>query len=184
MVPEDFLRRYTKPLQLAKSTSVSPAAAVGLMLRGQYYPPSLKLETYLDNLGRADLLEILKQILATEYPQQRFVRRQESEYLDALQELKNERTWRQVEMERLDMELARCRHDLANLEEEQKRLETLVYKYQTELDNCQRNYQDLGDQCAMLHATVNDLRASTSWKVTTPLRFISKIIKNKSLRIN
>ncbi|MDG4555202.1 MAG: hypothetical protein P9E24_13305 [Candidatus Competibacter sp.] len=183
MIPEDYLQRYTEPLQLVDSISASPIVEAGSMLQGYYYPPSLRFETYLDNLNRTDLLEIMEQVLSTEYPQQRFVRRQVSEYLSALQELKDERAWRQAEMERLDMELARCRCDCANLEREQKRLETLVYKYQAELDNCQKNYQDLGKQCAMLQATVSDLYASTSWKVTMPLRFISKVVKDNLLRI-
>ena len=181
MAPEDYFQRYTESVQSTKILPASPSAEVGLALEGYYYPPYQKLETYLDTLYRADLLEILEQILTKEYPQQRFFWRQVNEYLDALQKLKNERAWQQSKMERLDAEIARCVHELASLEAERKRLETLVYEYQTEFENYKKSSQDLATQCAILRTTVTDLRTSTSWRVTAPLRFFSRIIKNNWL---
>ena len=85
MAPEDYLRQYAESLQLSKlSKDESGPVFDGTHLmaeRGYYYPPYLQQEAYLDMLSRADLLGVMQQILATEYPQQRLIRRQVGEYL-------------------------------------------------------------------------------------------------------
>ncbi|MCK7491814.1 MAG: hypothetical protein MZW92_09250 [Comamonadaceae bacterium] len=79
-----------------------------MLEQGYYYPPYLQLETYLDTLSRSDLLEIAQQLLATEYPAQRLIRRQVGEYLEAMQRLRNEQ-------ERLNAELTWRIDEMANL---------------------------------------------------------------------
>jgi hypothetical protein len=127
-----------------------------MLERGYYYPPHPQLETYLDTLSRADLLEIAQQLLATEYPAQRLIRRQVGEYLETVQRLRNER-------ERLNAELTWRIDEMANLGAERKRLETLVLDSYAELESCR--------------SQISILRGSTSWKVTRPLRWFGRMVK-------
>ncbi len=165
MTPEDYLRQYTEPFCSMETGSASLKSGMGLGLaRGYYYPPYLPSETYLDTLSRADLLEIVQQLLATEYPAQRLIRRQIGEYLENLQRLKDERAWRQAEMERLNAELARC-------------MDELVIDAHAGLESCQNQIAILESERATLNAMLADLKTSTSWKMTAPLRFISRKIR-------
>ncbi len=185
MEPEDYLQQYTESFQSPKTESRLPPDESELILEyGYYYPSYQQPEAYLDVLSRADLLEIVRQVLSTEYPQQRLIRRQVDEYLETLQRLKDERTWRQVEIERLNGELERLNGELAwrinemgNLGAERKRLETLVLDSHAELEHCRSRIAVLENECATMRATLTDLRASTSWKVTTPLRRFSGAVK-------
>ena len=188
MAPEDYLRQYAESLQLSKlSKDESGPAFDGIHLmaeRGYYYPPYLQQEAYLDMLSRADLLGVMQQILATEYPQQRLIRRQVGEYLEALQRLKQERDWRRMEMERLESELSLRIDQIANLGDEisrigaeRERLDALVVDTRAELEKCRNRITALENECVILHATQADLKASTSWKVTAPLRRLSGALK-------
>ena len=188
MTPEDYLRQYAESLQLSKlSKDESGPAFDGIHLmaeRGYYYPPYLQQEAYLDMLSRADLLGVMQQILATEYPQQRLIRRQVGEYLEALQRLKQERDWRRMEMERLESELSLRIDQIANLGDEisrigaeRERLDALVVDTRAELEKCRNRITALENECVILHATQADLKASTSWKVTAPLRRLSGALK-------
>lgn len=188
MVPEDYLRQYAESLQLSKlSKDESGPVFDGTHLmaeRGYYYPPYLQQEAYLDMLSRADLLGVMQQILATEYPQQRLIRRQVGEYLEALQRLKQERDWRRMEMERLESELSLRIDQIANLGDEisrigaeRERLDALVVDTRAELEKCRNRITTLENECVILHATQAELKASTSWKVTAPLRRLSGALK-------
>ncbi|NMQ18964.1 hypothetical protein E4P82_06930 [Candidatus Competibacter phosphatis] len=188
MAPEDYLRQYAESLQLSKlSKDESGPAFDGSHLmaeRGYYYPPYLQQEAYLDMLSRADLLGVMQQILATEYPQQRLIRRQVGEYLEALQRLKQERDWRRMEMERLESELSLRIDQIANLGDEisrigaeRERLDTLVVDTRAEIEKCRNRITALENECVILHATQAELKTSTSWKVTAPLRRLSGALK-------
>lgn len=188
IAPEDYLRQYAESLQLSKlSKDESGPVFDGTHLmaeRGYYYPPYLQQEAYLDMLSRADLLGVMQQILATEYPQQRLIRRQVGEYLEALQRLKQERDWRRVEMERLESELSLRIDQIANLGDEisrigaeRERLDALVVDTRAELEKCRNRITALENECVILHATQAELKTSTSWKVTAPLRRLSGALK-------
>ena len=188
MAPEDYLRQYAESLQLSKlSKDESGPVFDGTHLmaeRGYYYPPYLQQEAYLDMLSRADLLGVMQQILATEYPQQRLIRRQVGEYLEALQRLKQERDWRRMEMERLESELSLRIDQIANLGDEaskigaeRERLVALVVDSCAELEKYRSRIAILENECATLHVAQADLKASTSWKVTAPLRRLSGALK-------
>ena len=185
MTPEDYLRQYAEPIQLSKVESNLASDGSSLMVeRGYYYPPYLQQEAYLDVLNRTDLLGIMQQILATEYPQQRLIRRQVGEYLETLQSLKQDRDWRQMEMERLENELSLRIDQVSSLGDEcskigaeRERLNASVIDAHTELENCRSRIAILENECATLHAVQADLKASTSWKVTVPLRRLSGALK-------
>ena len=96
-----------------------------------------------------------------------------------MQRLKDERAWRQAEMERLNAELTWRINEIANFEAERKRLETLVLDSHAELESCRSQISILENQCATLSETLADLRRSTSWKVTRPLRWLGRMIRRQ-----
>jgi hypothetical protein len=177
MAPEDYLQRYIEPLQ-ALAGAVSPGSWQALALAPDYYyPPHSERGSGLDTLNRTDLLDMLQQILAIEYPQQRLPESAAREFPEVLQRLKNERAWRQTEMERLEEVLARRQSDnermTAELIEHQTELQRLAVK----LEHCQGEFAVLVNEASTLRANLADLRASTSWKLTKPLRWFGRMAK-------
>jgi septal ring factor EnvC (AmiA/AmiB activator) len=171
MTPEAYLRQYTESFLPAKAESgLSPDTADLTLEQGYYYPPYLQQEAYLDTLSRADLLGIAQQILGAEYPQQRLTRRQVDEYLETLRRLKNERGWLQTEMERLNGEMVSRIDELASCGVERQRLES-------RLADCRGRLALLENECATLRGNLTDLHGSTSWKVTAPLRKVSRMLR-------
>ena len=89
-----------------------------------------------------------------------------------------------MEMERLESELSLRIDQIANLGDEisrigaeRERLDALVVDTRAELEKCRNRITALENECVILHATQADLKASTSWKVTAPLRRLSGALK-------
>jgi hypothetical protein len=187
MEPEEYLRQYTTPFAPPDlgSGSESPRDGTALRLeRGYYYPPYLKLETYLDVLGPHELLQVIQELLAAEGTASRFTRRQVAEHLESIQRLGNEREWWQVEANRLDGELARSRAELAQSQAdaaavamELAHCRDWMERYASELQRNQVTLALLENSNATLLVNVAELRASTSWKITAPLRGLGRWVK-------
>lgn len=178
MTPEDYLRQYTAPFQLHQTQFTPPQdEATPILAPGYCYPPDLKLETYLDTLSLSELLHIVQDLLAGDGIKQRLTRRQVIEHLQSVQRLKDELEWQRQEANRLDAELgvSRSREEILATElascAEQERRQTIA------LEQLQATAAQLAVDNAALRDTVADMRASSSWKVTAPLRRLMQAIR-------
>lgn len=176
MTPENYLRRYVEPLQ-ASAETVS-AGDWQPLAPDHYYPPHAERGSGLETLNRTDLLEMLQQILAIEYPQQRLPECTARKFPEVLQRLKKERAWRQTEMERLEEVLAQRQSDHERMTAELVEHQTELQRLAVDLEHCQGEFAVLVNEASTLRANLAELRASTSWKLTRPLRWFGRIAKS------
>ena len=178
MAPEDYLRRYIEPLQ-ALAGAASPGDWQALALEPDYYyPPDSVWGSGLDTLNRTDLLEVLQQILAIEYPQQRLPESVAREFPEVLRRLKDEPAWRQTEMERLGEVLAQRQSDNERLAAELIEHQSELRRLAVELEHCQGESAVLVNEASTLRANLAELRGSTSWRLTKPLRWFGRMAKS------
>ena len=177
MAPDDYLRAYTEPLHPLQSSMAGdsspaiPGDREQLLIAGSfYYPPHFKLESYLDAMNLSDLLAIVQEILAIEDAEKRLTRRKVIEYLESVRRIKEELEWRRPEMDRLTAELAERETRIGRLTADLERLTT-------DLEQQQFLLAQLEGDNAVLRGNLADLYASTSWKVTAPLRRLSRLLR-------
>ncbi|HAO32946.1 MAG TPA: hypothetical protein PLP22_10160 [Candidatus Competibacter sp.] len=174
MTPERYLSQYAEPLRRIEKPT--PVAWQALVLEPDYYyPPSIELGAHLDGLKRSELLEILQQILATEYPRQRFSKRTARTFLEALQQLRDERAWRRAEMERLTATSAHHQAENDRMTAELSQYRAEVQRLFEELERVRSQAAVLGSEAATLRANLTELYGSSSWKVTKPLRWFGRL---------
>lgn len=178
MTPENYLRQYIEPLSALAGAAPTGDWQALVLEADYYYPPHSELGSSLDMLNRTGLLEVLQQILAAEYPQQRLSKSTAQEFLGALRRLKDEQAWRQTEIGRLEEVLAQQQADHARMTAE------LIEEHQTglqqmavELERCHGERAVLFNETSTLRANLADLQASTSWKLTGPLRWLGRLMK-------
>lgn len=190
MDPEAYLQRYLAPFlppasgEEESEDSIAVSAVTPELATGYYDPPGPEAASYLDVLSRAELLDLLWQLLAVEYPQRRLTRRHVGSYGELLQHLKQDQAWRRAEMERLNAERPQFQAEIQLLETEQRRLESLIHETQAEAVRWQEISEarahrivELEARSAELQAILADLRASTSWRLTAPLRRLSRSLQ-------
>lgn len=170
MTPEDYLRRYAEPFQSLDGSGSTGDWQALVLDPDYYYPPHLDQGSGLDALNRTDLLEILQRLLAAEYPQQRLSKAKVQEFSETFQRLKDERAWRQTEMERLAAALAQYQSD-------HDRIIAELVEHQSERQRLGAELDHYRNQAVMLRANLADLLASTSWGVTKPLRWFGRLVK-------
>jgi len=178
MTPENYLQQYIEPLS-ALTGSASTGDWQALVLEADYYyPPHSELGSGLDTLNRTGLLEILQRILAIEYPQQRLSESTARKFPEILRRLKDEQAWRQTEMEGLEevsaqQQSAHARMTAELVEQHQTGLQQMV----VELERCHGESAVLFNEASTLRANLAELQASTSWKLTRPLRWLGRLMK-------
>ncbi|HOW75866.1 MAG TPA: hypothetical protein P5102_03545 [Candidatus Competibacteraceae bacterium] len=177
MAPEDYLRQYAEPLQALAGTVSSRNWQALALEPDYYYPPGSVWGSGLDALNRTDLLEMLQQILDIEYPQQRLPESVAREFPNVLQGLKDERAWRQTEMERLGEVLAQRQSDNERLAAELIEHQSELRRLAVELEHCQGESAVLVNEASTLRANLAELRGSTSWRLTKPLRWFGRMAK-------
>ncbi len=177
MVPEDYLQHYVEPLQAWTGVTASGDWQALVLESEHYYSPDALSGSSLEMLNRADLLALLQQILAIEYPQQRLLRSVASEFPHVLQRLKDEWAWRQVELERLEKILAQYQSDNQRMSAELIECQTEWQRLAAELEHCQGELAVQTNEAATLRANLRELRGSTSWKWTRPLRWFSRMVR-------
>jgi len=183
MTPEAYLEQYLAPLR-TRETSGFTLVSDSILASGYYYPPWQLRETYLDLLNLSSLIQVIQGLLASDYPEQRLTRRHAIEYRESMQQARSELAWRRPEMDRLARDLAQCKTDLAQCETDLAQCETdgasleaelMSHKAQLELD--QARLAQMENENAMLCANLADVHQSTSWRVTSPLRRLSRVFK-------
>lgn len=174
MRPEQYLSQYAEPLQaLDQPDSVDWST---LVLESDYYhPPFIELGARLEGMKRSELLEFLRQVLAIEFPPQRFTRRTIRMVLETLQKSKDEREWRQAELERLTAALAHAESEKEWMVSELDQHRAELHRLSDELERAQSQLAVLGSEAETLRANLNELYGSSSWKVTKPLRWVSQL---------
>lgn len=177
MAPEDYLRQYAEPLRALKEAAPSGDWGALALESDHYYPPDAVPGSTLETLNRADLLELLQRILVIEYPQQRLLRSAASEFPHVLQRLKDEWTWRQTELKRLEKVLAQRQSDNERMTAELIDHQTELQRLAAELERCQSELAVQTNEAATLRANLAELRGSTSWRWTRPLRWFSQMAR-------
>lgn len=164
MGPKEFLKIYTQVFCERESRIVNDSSqAITLLPKLYYYREVECSDLYLDTLNRSDLLEFI-QGLAFVGKNERMTARHLIEYLDRL---RNEAVQGRAEIDRLTQ-------DLRQFQSENKQL---TDRLAGELRDRQAEVQHLQSEIFALHNIVTELQASTSWRITAPLRFLSRIMR-------
>lgn len=149
MTPENYLQQYCAPLRALPEVKIAEKLQPFTSLDADhYYPPHAGRELSIDALQRSTLLQLLQDILCIAYPQQRLSQPLASGFPKILQELMEERERHNHEIEILRKQLA-----------------------QTQVEMC--NYRD---QANILNTEINKLYHSNSWRCTTPLRWLGRVV--------
>lgn len=174
MRPEPYLRRYTEPLQALDRPE--PVDWRTLLLESDHhYPPSIELGARLEGMKRSELLAFLRQVLEIEFPQQRFTRRTIRIALETLHKAKDEREWKQAELERLTAALAQSQSDNEWMTAELNQHRAELQRLSVELERAQSQLAVTGSEAETLRANLAEVYGSSSWKATKPLRWLGRL---------
>ena len=176
MDPKEFLKVYTQVFgeQESQVTNQDSSQAITFLPKNYYYPEMDCQELYLDTLSRSNILDFIQSQGFVEN-NQRITTKQIGVYLS---HLKHEAARRQVEIEQLVHELGKCHLEINQLTAHfTNQLAVSAMERDSETRNLRNEISSLSGTIAELHSTIIALQASTSWRVTVPLRFLSMLIR-------
>ena len=170
MNPKEYLKEYTKTFTQKKGDLYDNNPSFDdLALSESFYNDRFYPECYIDTMSRSDLLQFIE-VLNTDDSNKRLTARQFASYIE---NLKNELAGQQAEVSRLTAELSSRVAEIAQQQAAIEKSNNYIMEQNAEID---RIKFQMNAEISALRATMTDLYGSTSWRVTAPLRLLSRII--------
>lgn len=169
MDPKQYLKEYTNIIACPEIISDNSHTFEEIVLPENCYRNQYCADRYIETLSRSELLELIKELNDNE-PNQRLTTREFASDIDGL---KNQLQRQTAESARLAAELANCidRYQ-AEIAKQQATIEGSADKVKE--NNLLIN--ELNEEVSALKSTVTELYRSTSWRITVPLRLLSRMM--------
>lgn len=169
MDPKQYLKEYTNIITYPKIVLDNSRTFEDIVLPENCYRNQYCADRYIETLSRSELLELIKELNGNK-PNQRLTKRKFASDVDGL---KNQLQRQTAESARLATELANYidRHQ-AEIAKRQATIEGSADKIKEK--NILIN--ELSEEVSALKSTVTELYRSTSWRITVPLRLLSRMM--------
>ena len=172
MDPSDYRERYlpqVSPAALTRPRATARGAVLPLV--DKYFPDHDRAEPYVDMLGRSALLRLIDRCIERCGVTPANQRITGTKVLAGIQVLLDRGEQKQIAIDRLSAELAQWKA-------EADRLQTEFAKREKELSKCWGKHEKLSNDIVELHAILADVYASTSWRITRPIRWLRSILRH------
>ncbi|MFZ1827462.1 MAG: hypothetical protein WAW42_01555 [Candidatus Competibacteraceae bacterium] len=170
MDPKQYFEEYTKAFVGSKTMSSQNFSFENLVLpencyRNHYYP-----ECYIETMNRAEMLEFIKSVYGDQSDKTLTVRK----FSARIENIKNQLQKQTAETVQLVAQFS-IHVDLnqSDIAIQRAIMEKLIEK----LRENNRENMELSAKISALNTVIFELYGSTSWRITAPLRFLSRIMQ-------